>query len=265
MSSITGWSTDASSLEADARRWSQSPMGFQLTLMGVQVVRFRPPFPADKFCRLIRVAPEAKSTKIGKVAFASALRYRHDVVRIPETAPFRVHVQLLCQGRSFPSWHQLQTPVELDRIEAADGADPPIPGEHLVSQIARIRSQPPFMDTRITAEGPSSLRDLHPASPAQAASIRTSFAAAVNPASRLRSSRAQNYLPGAFYPVPAIQSATVSAADLLGWQNKVGFVAAGKLADIVAVSGDPMKNVAVLENVAFVMKGGVVVRNSMTK
>jgi imidazolonepropionase-like amidohydrolase len=66
-------------------------------------------------------------------------------------------------------------------------------------------------------------------------------------------------------PMQAIQSATVSAADLLGWQNKVGSVAAGKLADIVAVSGDPIKNIAALENVAFVMKGGIVVRNAMTR
>ena len=66
-------------------------------------------------------------------------------------------------------------------------------------------------------------------------------------------------------PMQAIQSATTSAADLLGWSSKVGSVTAGKLADIVAVSGDPLQNITVLENVQFVMKGGVVYKNTLTK
>lgn len=59
------------------------------------------------------------------------------------------------------------------------------------------------------------------------------------------------------------QSATVNAADLLGWKDEVGTIAAGKLADIVAVVTDPLKDVAALERVAFVMKGGVVVKNEI--
>lgn len=59
-------------------------------------------------------------------------------------------------------------------------------------------------------------------------------------------------------PMQAIQSATVGAADLLGWQNRVGSVSAGKSADIIAVTGDPLQDITVLENVPFVMKGGVV-------
>jgi imidazolonepropionase-like amidohydrolase len=66
-------------------------------------------------------------------------------------------------------------------------------------------------------------------------------------------------------PMQAIQSATVAAADLLGWSNKVGSVSIGKQADIIAVAGDPSKNIAVLEKVAFVMKGGVVYKNDLVK
>ncbi len=65
-------------------------------------------------------------------------------------------------------------------------------------------------------------------------------------------------------PTQAIQAATVNAADLLGWADRVGALEPGKLADIVAVSGDPLKDVTVLERVGFVMKGGQVVKDSLT-
>jgi imidazolonepropionase-like amidohydrolase len=57
-------------------------------------------------------------------------------------------------------------------------------------------------------------------------------------------------------PMQAIQAATVSAADLLGWSDRVGTLAPGLQADLIAVSGDPTKDVAILERVEFVMKGG---------
>ena len=57
-------------------------------------------------------------------------------------------------------------------------------------------------------------------------------------------------------PLQAIQAATVNAADLLGWSGKVGTLEAGAWADIVAVDGDPIKDVTTLERVKFVMKGG---------
>jgi len=66
-------------------------------------------------------------------------------------------------------------------------------------------------------------------------------------------------------PMQTIQSATSSAADLLGWKDKVGSVSAGKLADIVAVTGDPLQNITLLENIQFVMKGGVVFKNLLSK
>lgn len=59
-------------------------------------------------------------------------------------------------------------------------------------------------------------------------------------------------------PMQSIVTATVSAADLLGWEDRVGSISPGKLADIVAVSGDPLEDVTILEDVVFVMKGGVV-------
>jgi imidazolonepropionase-like amidohydrolase len=59
-------------------------------------------------------------------------------------------------------------------------------------------------------------------------------------------------------PAQALKSATSSAAELLGMQEKVGTIEAGKYADIVAVPGDPLADVSVMEKVDFVMKSGVV-------
>jgi imidazolonepropionase-like amidohydrolase len=64
-------------------------------------------------------------------------------------------------------------------------------------------------------------------------------------------------------PMQAIQAATVNAAELAGWKEKVGAIEAGKLADLIAVSGDPLADIRVLENVGFVMKGGAVVKNEL--
>lgn len=62
-------------------------------------------------------------------------------------------------------------------------------------------------------------------------------------------------------PAAAIQSATIRAAELMGWQDRVGSIEPGKYADIVAVAGDPMEDITALERVRFVMKGGAMVRN----
>ncbi len=59
-------------------------------------------------------------------------------------------------------------------------------------------------------------------------------------------------------PAQAIQSATSVTADLLGWEDKVGSIAPGMYADIIAVHGDPLDDISELEDVDFVMKGGVV-------
>jgi imidazolonepropionase-like amidohydrolase len=64
-------------------------------------------------------------------------------------------------------------------------------------------------------------------------------------------------------PAQALRSATSSAADLMGWQDRVGSIGRGKFADLIAVQGDPLADVTELERVKFVMKGGVVVRNDL--
>ena len=66
-------------------------------------------------------------------------------------------------------------------------------------------------------------------------------------------------------PLQAIQSSTVNDADLLGWSGKVGTLEPGKWADVIAVDGDPLKDVTVLEHVKFVMKGGATVKNEYGK
>jgi imidazolonepropionase-like amidohydrolase len=62
-------------------------------------------------------------------------------------------------------------------------------------------------------------------------------------------------------PATAIQAATVNAANLLGLQSEIGSLEAGKTADIIAVSGDPLRDVTVLKRVGFVMKSGRVFKD----
>jgi imidazolonepropionase-like amidohydrolase len=65
-------------------------------------------------------------------------------------------------------------------------------------------------------------------------------------------------------PMQAIRTATVNAADLLGETRKLGTIQAGKFADVIAVTKNPMQDITALEHVAFVMKGGVVYKDSLT-
>ena len=66
-------------------------------------------------------------------------------------------------------------------------------------------------------------------------------------------------------PLQSIQAATINAADLLGWSDKIGALEPGKWGDIIAVDGDPLQDVTTLEHVKFVMKGGEVVKNEYGK
>jgi imidazolonepropionase-like amidohydrolase len=81
------------------------------------------------------------------------------------------------------------------------------------------------------------------------------FAWTVNPAKEFSS-----MVKFGMTPAQAIRAATVTAAELLGMQDSLGTIEAGKFADIVAVPGDPLADVSVMERVDFVMKGGVVFR-----
>jgi imidazolonepropionase-like amidohydrolase len=61
-------------------------------------------------------------------------------------------------------------------------------------------------------------------------------------------------------PLEAVRAATISAADLLGWQDRVGAIEVGKFADLIAVDGDPLVDISVLTQVKFVMKDGKIVK-----
>jgi imidazolonepropionase-like amidohydrolase len=66
-------------------------------------------------------------------------------------------------------------------------------------------------------------------------------------------------------PLQAIQSASLNAADLLGWSDRVGSIEPGKFADLIAVNEDPLADITCLERVKFVMKGGEIVKNELSK
>jgi imidazolonepropionase-like amidohydrolase len=65
-------------------------------------------------------------------------------------------------------------------------------------------------------------------------------------------------------PMQAIRSATMNASVLMGWQDKTGTIEKGKFADIIAVRGDPISNIRLLENIHFVMKGGEIIKNEVS-
>jgi imidazolonepropionase-like amidohydrolase len=66
-------------------------------------------------------------------------------------------------------------------------------------------------------------------------------------------------------PLQAIQSSLINGADLLGWSDRVGTIEPGKWADIIAVDGDPLADIKVLQHVRFVMKGGTVYKNDYSR
>ncbi len=63
-------------------------------------------------------------------------------------------------------------------------------------------------------------------------------------------------------PLQSLQTATLNAADLMSWTDRAGSLDAGKWADVIAVQGDPLKNITLLQAVQFVMKGGVVFKDT---
>ena len=70
---------------------------------------------------------------------------------------------------------------------------------------------------------------------------------------------------GGVAPARAIQSGTITSAELFGWSDRVGSIEKGKFADLVAVSGDPLADITELQRVKFVMKGGKIIRSDMGK
>jgi imidazolonepropionase-like amidohydrolase len=64
-------------------------------------------------------------------------------------------------------------------------------------------------------------------------------------------------------PLDVIRAVTINAAEMLGWQDRIGAIEPGKFADLIAVAGDPVADITELEHVRFVMKGGQVVQNDI--
>jgi imidazolonepropionase-like amidohydrolase len=61
-----------------------------------------------------------------------------------------------------------------------------------------------------------------------------------------------------------LRAVTINAAEMLGWQDRVGALERGKFADLIAVTGDPIADISALEQVRFVMKGGEVIRDDLS-
>jgi imidazolonepropionase-like amidohydrolase len=69
---------------------------------------------------------------------------------------------------------------------------------------------------------------------------------------------------GGMTPAGALQAGTINAAEMMQWKDHVGSITKGKFADLVAVSGDPIKDISETQRVKFVMKGGEIFRNEFT-
>ena len=70
------------------------------------------------------------------------------------------------------------------------------------------------------------------------------------------------HLMASMKPAEAIRAATIDAAELLGLKNQIGEIKAGMFADIIAVPGNPLNEISVIEKVAFVMKSGKVIKSN---
>lgn len=68
---------------------------------------------------------------------------------------------------------------------------------------------------------------------------------------------------GGMSPARVLEAATMTNAEAMGWQDRIGSIEAGKFADLIAVSGDPLSDIAELQRVRFVMKGGKIIRDNL--
>jgi len=99
---------------------------------------------------------------------------------------------------------------------------------------------------------------------AVAAGVKIAFGSGVGPFPHGSQTKEFEYMVKfGMTPVQAIRAATIGAATLMGWEDRVGSLEAGKFADIVAVSEDPTEDITELEHVKFVMKGGQVFKNEL--
>ena len=99
---------------------------------------------------------------------------------------------------------------------------------------------------------------------ALAAGVKVAFGSGVGPFPHGTQTREFAYMVKfGMTPSQTIRAATSEAAQLMGWQDRIGSLEAGKFADLVAVAGDPITDITELEKVKFVMKGGQVFRNEL--
>jgi len=99
---------------------------------------------------------------------------------------------------------------------------------------------------------------------ALAAGVKIAFGSGVGPFPHGTQTKEFEYMVKfGMTPPQAIRAATSEAAQLMGWQDRIGSVEPGKFADLVAVAGDPIADITELERVTFVMKGGQVFKNEL--
>jgi imidazolonepropionase-like amidohydrolase len=123
----------------------------------------------------------------------------------------------------------------------------------------------PEEDLRATG-GKSSRARIHEASfrRAVASGVKIAFGTDVGPFPHGTQAKEFEYMVRfGMTPAQALRAATTTAAELMGWQDRIGSLEKGKFADVLAVTGDPLRDITELERVKFVMKGGQVVRNEV--
>jgi len=137
-------------------------------------------------------------------------------------------------------------------------------GIYLVPTLYVVEFEPEE-DLRATG-GKTSRARIHEASfrRAVARGVKIAFGTDVGPFPHGTQAKEFEYLVRfGMSPAAALRAATSVAAELMGWQDRVGSLEKGKFADLIAVSGDPLVDVTELERVKFVMKGGEVVRSEL--
>ncbi len=135
-----------------------------------------------------------------------------------------------------------------------------VPTSYLVDWMQANMKLPAIYQQKMTDVG-SSMRANHKRAIAAGVKVALGTDAAVYPHG-LNAHEVEVYVKDyGMTPLAAIQAGTLNAADLMGWTDKVGSLEKGKWADVIAVEGDPLTDVATLQRVKFVMKGGVIYKD----
>jgi hypothetical protein len=128
------------------------------------------------------MAPYAERPQVGQITFPAAFCHRDDVIGVPETPASGVQIQLAAQCCSLPHGNELESAVELNRVDSAHGTDAAVTGKDLLAHVAWIGSEPPFVNAGIRAECPSPLWHLCPAPPADSPAVNSAFLCSPDPA-----------------------------------------------------------------------------------